>query len=90
MKPITAYKKLGITFNQYAPNHTVVITKSGQAFVRYTSVVAFLGTDGTLTLGPNWDYSRTTTKYLGQWLGKNKAEITKAIEQGLYKVDPDL
>jgi len=43
---------------------------------------------GSVTLDKNyWDYSRTTLKYLKQFLGNNlsKQEIENRIKQGMYK-----
>lgn len=89
MKAITKFKKAGVKVRHFAPNHTVIQTGYGNAFQSYDSIVAFVG-DGTVTLGPDWDYSRTTMKYLGQWLGRNAKEIRQRVADGTYTIDKDL
>ena len=88
MKQVTKFKKLGLGVRQFAPNHTIVFTDIGNAFISYDSIVAFRarGT-GEITLGLDWDYSRTTMKYLGQWLGMNAKQIREAITRGEMKVE---
>jgi len=91
MKPITKIKKLNIVVRQYAPNHSTINIKDiGVLFISYNSKVAFRDRDGKITLGEDWDYSRTTVKYLGQWLGKSKNEIRQELESGRFEYDKDL
>ena len=43
-----------------------------------------------MTLGKDWDYSRTTMKHLSEWLGRNAKEIRERIANGTYKYDEEL
>lgn len=58
-------------------------------FQSYASVIAVENKkNGQITLDKaKWNYSTTTTKYLGYWLGNiNKKEIQKRIDNGTYKL----
>ena len=91
MKAINKFKKDFRRVRQTNPNHTELAMRYGTAFVSYDSVVAFRPyANEPFVLGANWDYSKTTLKYLGQWLGLDKAEITAKIKSGEYIVDGDL
>ena len=91
MKNIMKFKKAGINIKQVAPNQITINTRYGVAFQSYDSIVAFIDYESNQTyLGKNWDYSRTTMKYLGQWLGKNAKEIRNAIKNGTYIIDEEL
>jgi hypothetical protein len=67
-------------------NQFVIRTSEGQYFQSYTSVIAFIPIDGSPVQldGYYWDYSRTTSKYLNQFLGENKAQTRAKIENGTY------
>ena len=41
-------------------------------------------------VGTDWDYSRTTMKYVGQFLGQNTAKTRKDIEKGDIILDSTL
>ena len=57
----------------------------------YKSTVAskfyYNGRVSTVTLGRDWDYSRTTMKYVGQYLGLNTKEIRAKIKSGEFVYD---
>lgn len=74
----------------FAPNHIIILTPKGKLFQSYNSVVAIVSPIGATTLGRDWDYSRTTMKYLGQWIDMNAKEIRKAIKDGGIKYDANL
>jgi len=67
-----------------AANHGIVHDGNKSTLFSYDSCVAQVD-GGKVLLGPNWDYSRTTMKYVGQFLGTNAAETRKLIETGEYK-----
>ena len=91
MLAINKIKKMGIKVSTFAPNQLVIRTEHGAIFQSYDSRVAFRPNDGsTITVGVHWDYSRTTMKYLGQWLGMNTPDIRKAIKEGSIIYDEDL
>ena len=43
-----------------------------------------------IRVGVDWDYSRTTMKYVGQFLGQNTAKTRKDIKDKIILVDYDL
>lgn len=47
---------------------------------------------GKITLYPKWNYSRTTTKHVSQWLNSSSKEIRDKIKLGRITVEdaPDL
>ena len=49
------------------------------AMYSYNTLVTYKVPDKPRILTSDWDYYKSTTKYLSQYLGKNKAEIKKAI-----------
>ena len=49
------------------------------AMYSYDTLITYKFQDKPRILTSDWDYSKSTTKYLSQYLGKNKAEIKKSI-----------
>lgn len=66
-------------------NQFVINTEEGAYMQSYRTVVVFRGYDKIL-LDPNWDCSRTTTKYVGRFLGRSTTEIRNKIKSGEYKI----
>ena len=72
-------------------NQFVIECSDSTYFQSYDSVIAQVYRDGTIHLGPDWDYSRTTGKYLHQFLADyagrpdlcTKKAIQNAIDEGL-------
>ena len=64
--------------------HIVVTIGDTQAFYSYNSLIAYTLPNEKIVLTNYWDYSRSTTKYLSQYLGKNKKEIRQAIADFTY------
>ena len=64
--------------------HIVVTIGDLQAFYSYDSLIAYTLPNGKVVLTNYWDYSRSTTKYLSQYLGRNKQEIRQAIADFTY------
>ena len=78
---------VGIANNQFE-----VYTDEGVYFQSYDSVVAFKpnSSEEKIRVGVDWDYSRTTMKYVGQFLGQNTAKTRKDIKNEIILVDYDL
>ena len=64
--------------------HLVVTIGDTQAFYSYDSLIAYKLPNGKIVLTNYWDYSKSTTKYLSQYLGRNKQEIRQAIADFTY------
>ena len=76
-----------------ANNQFEVYTYEGVYFQSYDSVVAFKpnsSEENKIRVGFDWDYSRTTMKYVGPFLGQNTAKTRKDIKDGVILVDCDL
>lgn len=68
-------------------------TSVGTYLQHYDSIVAYIpsyGTDRTIELGEDFEYSRTTMKHLRHFLGCGIAETRKNIESGKWKLNPNL
>ena len=71
-------------------NQFIIEDGNKKIFKSYYSIIATV-CGGVVTLDRNyWDYSNTTTKYLGCFLGLSgsgcKELIRKRINQGIYKL----
>ena len=64
--------------------HIVVTIGDLQAFYSYDSLIAYTLPNQKIVLTNYWDYSKSTTKYLSQYLGRNKQEIRQAIADFTY------
>ena len=76
-----------------ANNQFEVYTDEGVYFQSYGSVVAFKPNNSEeekIRVGVDWDYSRTTMKYVGQFLGQNTAKTRRDIKDEVILVDYDL
>ena len=78
---------VGIANNQFE-----VYTDEGVYFQSYNSVVAFKpnNREEKIRVGVDWDYSRTTMKYVGQFLGQNTTKTRKDIKDEVILMDYDL
>lgn len=82
---------MSVTTSTMAPNQTIVHEADKRSFFSYDTLIA---TDdyeaGTTTLTNDWNYSKTTTKYLARYLGIDgagaTAEIRRRIADGRYTV----
>ena len=91
MKAVTAFKKMELQIHVWSANHITLRTNRGIAFVSYNSIIGFKDFEGNVTLGKDWNYSRTTTKYLNQWLRTSGVEeIRTRLENGIYDYDENL
>jgi hypothetical protein len=68
-------------------NQFKFFTDDGVYFQSYDTVIAFKS-KGIVTLDAlNWDYSRTTLKYLAVFLGQDTATTRRQIKEGIIKLD---
>lgn len=70
-----------------------IYTINGTYLQHYDSIVAFkpsFGTNRTIELGEDWDYSRSTMKFAGRFLNSNAAEIRKNIEKSKWNINTKL
>ena len=73
------------------PNQFIVRTDKGKMFQSYNSNIAFIPRNGDkISLGIDWDYSKTTGKYRNIFLGETKKETEAKIISGVYVVDNNL
>ena len=72
--------------NVLGENKCEIVTENGKYLQSYKSIVAKRWFS-EITLYPKWDYSRTTAKHVGQWLGLSCKEIREKIKQGDIKVE---
>ena len=55
--------------DNYAPNQFIIYTNEGKWFQSYTSMIAFVPKNNSVIhIGGDYDYSRTTMKYLCKFL----------------------
>jgi len=67
-----------LAINQYE-----IFTDVGVYFQSYQTIIAFIPFKGPVQLDQKWDASRTTVKYLGKVLLKDKKTILAAIKSGI-------
>ena len=72
-----------------AVNQLLIIDDDGvQWFQSYKSIIGKAGW-GLVTLDPDYmNYSRTTSRYLYQWLNVNSREFTANLKDGVYVLKP--
>ena len=66
------------------PNQFTIETDSAIYLQSYESIIAKVENDITYLDSKYWDYSRTTTTYLNQFLGEKKKDTEKKIKDGIY------
>ena len=68
-------------------NQFEIFTDKGVYFQSYRSIIAFKPYGGKTQLDEYyWDYSRTTSRYRGEFLGENTNETRRRIKEGEYKL----
>ena len=70
-------------------NQIVITTQDCRIFKSYDSIVAVKMTDGTGRVILNeetWDFSSTTNRWRGWFLGEGRAETLKKIRSGEYRL----
>jgi len=73
-----------------APNQSIIIADGNEVLQSYDSTVAVKYADGTVELGADWNYSKTTMKFVKQFLDSNAANTRKQIEKGAWKLNTEL
>ena len=69
------------------PNQFLVTIGYFIYFQSYQTVIAKINrTTNEVTLSEDWDYSRTTVKYLNRFLSTETKDIKSSIEAGKYKI----
>ena len=69
------------------PNQFEIRHRGETWFQSYSTVIAKVDKTGRTWLDPQWDYSKTTMKYLGRFLGGYTAkEIRAEIKAGHYQI----
>lgn len=64
-----------------APNQFIITFTNGRALKSYDAYVgAYI--NGETYIGTSHDYSATTSRFVGQFLGMNQSARNKAIENG--------
>lgn len=70
--------------NQYC----IIMNDGARYFRSYDSNICKIEPDGTIILDEYyWNYSKTTSKYLAQFLGVNNAQIHANVKAGIYKME---
>lgn len=85
---IKVYAMCSTRSNRAVPNQYGIVTRDGEYFQSYRTTIAFRANDGTITLDESaWNYSRTTSKYLSQWLRPwSQTGAREGIKSGEYKL----
>ena len=73
----------------HVKNQFVIKDDNATYFQSYNSIIAKIS-NGVVTLGSNWDYSKTTGRYRNMFLGEDKRETEGRLASGEYKIDPKL
>ena len=72
------------------PNQIVITTREGRYFQSYNSTIVFINDRGKVTLGKNWKYSSTTSKYRNLFLNETTKETEAKLKSGAYILDESL
>lgn len=80
-----------MNIQQIANNQFEVRTKEGRYFQSYDSVICKIDNNNRVTLGQDYRYSRTTMKYLIQFLGLDSIkEVDREVNAGNWAIDENL
>ena len=75
----------------HVKNQFVLRDDQGNTFFQsYNSIIVKRDINGVITLGNDWDYSKTTGRYRNLFLNETKQETEKKIASGIYKIDKNL
>jgi len=67
-------------------NQTIVYDEEGSTFFSYDTPICTIHSDNSVTLYPDWEYSKTTSKYRSEFLGESTKETTKKLAEGTYRL----
>ena len=78
--------------NQFeVKNQFLLKDDNGNEYLQsYDSIIVKRDINNNITLGNNWDYSKTTGRYRNLYLGETKKETEAKIASGVYKIDNTL
>ena len=78
--------------NQFkVKNQFVLKDNEGNEYLQsYNSIIVKRDKNNNITLGSDWDYSKTTAKYRNLYLNETKKETEAKIASGEYKIDNTL
>jgi hypothetical protein len=71
-------------------NQFIITSDKGEMFQSYDSPICLVDNNKEVHLSDHWDYSRTTMKYLGRFLGMDSKEIRASVKSGEFKMDLSL
>jgi hypothetical protein len=72
----------------HAKNQFILRDNKGNTYLQsYNFIIVKIDRMGKITLGNDWDYSKTTGKYRNMFLGETKQETEKKIKEGVYKIE---
>lgn len=71
-------------------NQFIIQHKGNEYLQSYNSIIVKKDINGKITLGLNWDYSKTTGRYRNLYLGETKKETEAKIKSGEYTIDKTL
>ena len=75
----------------YVKNQFVLKDDQGNEYLQsYNSIIVKRDKFNKITLGQDWDYSKTTGKYRNLYLRATKKETEAKIASGEYKIDNTL
>ena len=60
--------------------------KPCSTFQSYQTIMAHIDCEGKVTLDKSYPYSRTTSRYLNQFLNVTSKERDKFVKSGFYKI----
>jgi len=77
--------------NQFHVKNQFVISDNGNTYFQsYNSIIVKRDINNKITLGNDWNYSKTTNKYRNMFLEETTKETEKKIADGIYKIDKTL
>ena len=77
--------------NQFHVKNQFVISDNGNTYFQsYNSIIVKRDINNKITLGNDWNYSKTTGRYRNLFLNETKKETEKKIADGIYKIDKTL
>jgi len=78
-----------VLVNQFhVKNQFVISDNDGNEYLQsYRSIIVRIDSEGKITLGRNWDYSKTTGRYRNLYLGETKKETEAKLLSGEYLLD---
>ena len=80
-----------MTITSTLPNTSIVELEDEKYLVFYESTVAKIDKHtNEITLGPNWDCSRTTLKRINNFLNQPTATTRQQLAEGIISLDKNL